>query len=297
MLSALLLAAALSAPAAAECEQPLSLAELDTVIRDAEQAMGRSGELFEAAANYGLGMLPCLAEVVPPEQAARLHRMLGLRALVVGERDSARGAFAASHRLEPGFSFPVDVFSASHPIAKLYGEAAELPVGQGEAPGHPGVVLWFDGHRDEPLPVGASTLVQQVSPGGALLATHYLWPGDPVPALAPDLLASAPPPEPPGPDLTRRPSVDLAAELPSPRGLARPPWLRGSLVAVAGASALAAGVSCLAAGATASDYRDNDHSLAELDQLKARNNALVFTAGGLGIVAAGAGVGVAFTWR
>jgi len=288
-----------AAPAGAECEQPLTLFELETVVSDAEQAMGRSAELFEAASTYGKNMLPCLDDVVAPHLAARLHRVLGLRAFVAGDQDQARSAFAASHRIEPSFAFPDTVFSASHPISRLYAEAAALPAETEPAQWQQGTVAWLDGARLEQRPITSATLLQQTTEWGAMLSTHYLWPGDIVQTVPAQLIAAMPRPEPP----PAEPSSVLDLALPTePLELSihapvQPAWLRPSLVAVAGATTLAAGISYLAAGVTASDYRNNDHSLDELDRLKARNNTLVYTAGGLGVVAVGAGVGVAFTWQ
>ncbi len=291
----LLLPVVQDAPA---CEQPLSLFELGTVLDDAEQAMGRSGEVFDAASGYGAGALPCLEDVVEPTMAARLHRMMGMRALVKGDRDQALAAFAASHRIEPSFAFPDEVFAASHPISRLYVEAAETPVGLQDAEFQPATVIWYDGVDAEQRPEGVPVLAQRTTEWGALLATAYLWPDDPAPAVPPQLIAALPRPEPPEPDPEQ---LEGALPVPGPELRVRaagepPPWLRTALVSVASASAVAAGASAAFAGATAADYRNNPHSLDELDQLKARNNTLVYTAGGLGLVAAGAGVGVAVTW-
>jgi hypothetical protein len=283
--------------AGADCDRPFALAELETVLLDAEEAAGRNGELFAAAAGYGRQALPCLAAVVSTEQAARIHRMVGLHSLVQGQRDQALWAFGASHRLQPDFAFSDEVFSASHPITKLYAEAANLPELVVFTAPQVGSGARFDGLESWERAGSTATLLQQVDSAGGVIASYYLWPEDPIPLIELErLLAEAPPVEPPPPEPVSAlvepvPAADLRM------GRVRDPSaLRPPLLAVAGASALAAGVSAIAAGAVAADYRNNEHSLAELDQLKARNNTLVYAAGGLGAVAVGAGVGVAFVW-
>ncbi len=285
-----------------DCQPMLKLSELDTVLTDAEQAAGRNAELFEAASSYGVASLPCLEAVIEPAQAARLHRMVGLRHLVHGEEDRALWAFAASHRIDPDFTFPADVFPASHPISRTYADAGVLPPMRRDAPWQPDTSAWYDGLQSEQRPGGSATLLQLTSTSGVLMGTHYLWPADEIPTVSEARLAALPPPEPDPPEEPIASGPQPVDASPPPADLTihsdvQPPWLESSLLAVAGASTAAAGISCLLAGRVAADYRTNDHTLAELDQLKARNNTMVYTAGALGVLAVGAGVGVAFTWR
>jgi hypothetical protein len=179
----------------------------------------------------------------------------------------------------------------------LFAEAARLPDGLQLAAPQLGSAAWFDGEQRWERSAGTATLLQQVDSSGRLIATHYLWPADPIPLIELErLLVEGPSTDPPPPV----PVAALAEPAPSPTlapGPAREHGaLRTPLLAVAGGSALAATAAAIAAGAVAADYRHNEHSLDELDQLKARNNTLVYAAGGLGAVALGAGVGVVFTW-
>jgi hypothetical protein len=303
MIASLAALAFLTASAAAgDCEQAVSPAELEAAITDAEQAAGRNAELFAAAVGFTTRELPCIEHVLEPAQAARLHRVLGLQALVQGQRDQALSSFAASHRIEPDYRFSTEVFPPSHPIARLYAEASTPTTDSEPAPWSVGTVSWYDGTKAQLRPSSSATILQRGAPEGERVWTHYLMPDQPLPptplvAYAEEHRAQpgAPPaPEPPAQQATASPLE--AAPLPAPSSDAAPRWVKPGLVGIAGAAAVAAAGSLVVAGSVAADYRDNEHSLAELDSLKARNNRLVYTAGGLGVVALGAGVSVAVTW-
>jgi hypothetical protein len=137
---------------------------------------------------------------------------------------------------------------------------------------------------------------QRAEESGPVLS-HYLWPGEgPQPPASPEPTARPEPP-PPAPVVRAEPApVQDAVPLPPPEPRDGLGLLRGSLLGVTGVSAVAAGVSFAAAARSAADYRDNEHDLAALDAIKARNNRQVYASAGLGVVALGAGVGLALSW-
>jgi hypothetical protein len=182
MIASLAALAFLTASAAAgDCEQAVRPAELEAAITDAEQAAGRNAELFAAAVGFTTRELPCIEHVLEPAQAARLHRVLGLQALVQGQRDQALSSFAASHRIEPDYRFSTEVFPPSHPIARLYAEASTPTTDSEPAPWSVGTVSWYDGTKAQLRPSSSATILQRGAPEGERVWTHYLMPDQPLP--------------------------------------------------------------------------------------------------------------------
>ncbi|MFH1465385.1 MAG: hypothetical protein ABIO70_13440 [Pseudomonadota bacterium] len=278
-LAALLLLTVCGPRAHAACPQPTLARDLLAQLDVAEQSVGRDAARFSGAAGAIEAGLPCLERVLNPEIAARIHRIEGLSSFVAGDRQRALEAFAAAQRLAPEFRFPEAVFPAAHPVPQLWGQAAEVarvvePVALPDT-----VVLWVDGTIVTARPTTTPAVVQLQARDGSVLATAYTWPADPLPI--PLALAEA-----------RSIRSDIGNTITVPR--AHHPHI--PLAVGAGLSALAAAGSYALAWGTARDYRDNPHTDAELEQLRAQANTLVFVSVGLGTVAVGAGLGAGFAW-
>ncbi len=275
---------ALAVPRArAACEQPISGEQLDSTLAVAEQSAGRDGERFGKAAEALQQQLSCLVGPATPEQAAHLHRLLGLQAFVQGRRDRTIQAFAAAQRVDPTYVLPPERFPQAHPITQLYRQAMDQPWETVPVKPPLGAETWFDGVRSPERPQGVPTVMQLVAFDGTTLVSSYLWPEEPLPGIPAGLLNPPPP-------TTSSYTPRLEVQTPGSGGPHLP------LAVSAGISAMAAAGSYGLALATASDYRNNPHDNAELEALRSRANALVYVSGGLGTVALGTGLGAALSW-
>jgi hypothetical protein len=276
---ALLVAAIVSPAVRAGCEEPTPVAELVALVQQAEASVGRDAAVFGDAAEGIERVLPCVQELVGSGLAARIHRVQGLRAFVEGAGQRSVVAFAASRRLEPGYRFPESVFPGAHPVPGLWERAAQMEWAFEPVTVPEGSLLFFDGVVGNERPTSAPTILQQQDAEGLFATTAYLWPGDDLPDLAPATVARRVW----GPD-------EHHIVVPGQRRAHIP------LVVSAGLCALAAGGSYALAHNTATDYRNNPHSNAELEQLRGRANTLVYVSGGLGGFALLTGVGAAIAW-
>ncbi len=241
------------APAHAEdCASRLPAAALDARIDQAEAAWTALDlEGFRRAADDLSGALPCLQGPLDVDQAARVHRLQGMRAFVQNDTERAELAFAAARRLRPGEGLPAALAPAQHPIRKHF---SALPIDDVGDTALDARFAWqVDGREAELRPSRMPTVVQQRTADGAVSRSWYLWPGE-----AP--LVAAP-----------------------TGGIGR--WL-----ALGGGVALAAaGGTYLGAVATERRYWSSDTPRSELDGLRSRTNGLVWTSAALGAVGLGLG--------
>lgn len=219
---------------------------------------------FVAAVEQAERVFPCLIEPITRDVAAGAHRMVGLRAFIAGDRDRARLAFAAARALEPGWRFPESLFPPGHPVRTLYEdlpltEATWIPLPPSSA------IVRVDGRTTDARPASWPALVQVFGPDGSVLASAYLWPEDPLPALPTAGLPVV--------------QVPTLAHEPARR---RVPW--GWMTAAA-LSAGGAGALYWSAWETKQAYETVPY--AGRDTLQQRANGLVLASGGLGVVALG----------
>ncbi len=258
--------------ASAAC--PSSAASLQSALDSAQLAFSMiDSEAFQAATTEAAAEAGCLADPVAPTVAARLHRVLGLRAFVSGDEAAARTAFASARAIEPDYQFPDTLVPADHPVRQLYTQAmftssATTPLSAPEA-GH----LEFDGSDSTMRPTARPTLALLVDPDGAVQRSAYLWPADPLFEYAPARAVA---------------SIPMSADL-GRVGTRRGPNVPLTLVA---AASLAAGGTCWGiarAAHNAYDAAANDETT--LTTLQNRTNAFFVTSVGAGVIALGAGVG------
>ena len=173
-----LLAATIAARA--ECPEPVDPTRLEERLAAAEvRYAALEGERFAAEMDETALLVPCLDGLVPPELAARYHRLQGLRLYASRSEERARQAFAAARAAAPEIELPEALVPPGHALRELW--AIALPDGPTAAiapPASGGVV--FDGRPGERRPEAHPALVQLVDAGGAVLASAWLEPSDPM---------------------------------------------------------------------------------------------------------------------
>ena len=254
---ALLVTTGLAQAQEAACTQPAPAAALEQRMDAAEAAwVALDIAAFRSAADDLAAAVPCVAQPLDLAQAARVHRLQGMRAFVQSDTPRAELAFAAARRLEPGKPLAEGLAPANHPVRKHF---SALPIDDlGEERVTESGRWVVDGRPAESRPTRLPTIVQLLDGSEeAVQRGWYLWPGE-------------------------------APVLPE-AGAGSGRWF----ALAGGISLLAAGGSYLGAVASESRYSDPATPRSELDGLRARTNGLVWTSASL--VGAGLGVGaVAF---
>lgn len=182
------------------CPEPVSLAAVAGELDRAEAAfLAADVEGFHGGVDRAVLSLPCLGEVLAPAVAARLHRARGLDQYVRGDAVSARSSFAAARAVAPELGLS-SLLPEGHEALVLFAEADSAGATVRLDPPAEGS-LWFDGTSSLDRPADRPTVVQVVARTGALSATRYALPGDPVPAYP---VAVVVPTDPPGAPERRR---------------------------------------------------------------------------------------------
>jgi hypothetical protein len=188
-------------------------------------------EAFERAADEAQALATCVAGPLDPSLAAALHRVRGMRYLLLGDAEKAGTSFVAAAHLDPAYVLPATVAPEGGPLAESMAAARTTA----PPPTFPldladGLSAWVDGHAGAPRPtigpywlqVQGRTLWTGWIPEGPPDASLFPAPGAPTaapapvtpvgPAPAPVVAAPAPPP--PRPQAL----ADLEAEpAPAPR--------------------------------------------------------------------------------
>lgn len=174
---ALPLLLSLAPDARAACEAPVEISQLGMLLTDAETAFKNMDDGYAAASGKVMAALPCVADVIPREMAARIHREVGVLMLQSKKPERAKLAFAAAASLETWFKF-----DEGHAAAALYTESS------GMDPGTPAMLpppasgsVRIDGDISLSRPTAIPALFQVVAPSGQVLQTAYLWPEDAAP--------------------------------------------------------------------------------------------------------------------
>lgn len=172
----------LSIAAAIECPQQLTREDLEEKLGAAESAWeGLDTEGFRDRMNELNGLLlPCIGDRVPPEQAARSHRLTSLQQLELGNEAAARSAWAAAPRVDPSIALPADWLPQDHAIRSVSSEGIGV---RRVAPPRSGS-LAFDGTPGLARPRGVPTIFQHFDAAGVATSTAYVGPEDPLPAYA-----------------------------------------------------------------------------------------------------------------
>ncbi|MBT3219572.1 MAG: hypothetical protein HN348_10820, partial [Proteobacteria bacterium] len=186
-LAALVALACVSAECLANpCPAPADNSTLAGHLSTAELALkdGDLDSLGQALEETALA-LPCLDEAIVSEQAARLHRMEGVRLYAIGGAHQARSSLLAGKVLQPDYVFPEDLLPANH---DLHLELARLrpATAQYNRVAKPnGGSLLFDGLPSRNRPMNHPTIFQRLNMDQFVVSTIYLLPDDPLPTYAP----------------------------------------------------------------------------------------------------------------
>lgn len=271
--------------ASASCPEPTDAAGLEGALERAEARFASldPAGFADALRQATLG-LPCLADPVAPELAARYHTLVALELYGAGRVEDARASFASARAASPDRGLPVALVPAGH---ELHARFAEAPIDGPRQPFPPPAAgeLLLDGRSRDARPTDRPVIAQHVAAGGDVRDTRYLLPQDPLPPYEPLLAAVGGDPLPGDPPLPvpRRPGV-------------RPPWGWLGVTAVAGAGSLAmfalgneSRKQFLAPLPSTADEGD-------LHQLQSRTNRLYVGAGAAGVAAAGGVVGFVVGW-
>jgi|GEM_PF-5993518 len=252
--------------AAADCE-PLSTTALSHGLASAE-ALVLAGDVhtFQATVDTLLSDLPCADHVLDAPQAARLHRLVGLRAAVDQDNDAARAAFTAALTLDPDAPLLANGTEPGASLAALYSLPDDVSVTSLPANVPPGTTLFVDGTERTAVPA-SRPYIAQWSQAHTIGPSAYVLDG-----LAGLPTAPMPAPQAPGPSRRRQTLLWSAV---------------GSAVAAAG----------LQAGARVVHKRAYAGQATDLDAVQPTVNGLSLSSAGLGLAATGLGVAWALEVR
>ncbi len=209
--------------------------------------------------------LECMIEPIPPQLAARYHRVHGLAAFTEGHLQDSAAAFAAARSVEPEGRFSTDVVPEGHTVNTEYERIDLATGGFAELPPRASGQVLIDGSAAERRPQDWPAIVQLVSDDGRVETTRYLAPGDAMPAYE-------------------------VYEPPRKHGV---PILIGGGVAVVGGAILHG----LAVSASNDYFSDEGQTGASLDSARSRANgfeAAALATGGVGLGLCGAAFVVGF---
>jgi len=269
-----------ASPAAAAC--PESATAVDVIeVAEASARAYEAADLqgFVATSSRLEEMLPCLAEPLPRNVAANVHRMMGLRAFVDQRQEKSTAAFGAARSIEPSYRFPETMVPAGHPIMGNYEAVDVSSVATREVPAPAEGYLHFDGRPATERPTDLPTIAQLFDTEGAVEDTAYLWPGDGLFEYAERTgPASTPVPTPISSTQRRGPNLPLAVG--------------------AGGAAITSAVLYGVAASASSKFNSPATPYEDGPKLRAQANSFLVASGGVGVVALGLGVGavVAGQW-
>jgi hypothetical protein len=284
LLGAALGRAAVAAPA--DCVEPARAAALMATVNVGEAAFAAADRAgFVEASTRVDGLLRCMDEVFEPGDAAALHRFMALRRYfdkdLPGAEAALRGWLATNREAE----LSLEVAPEGHPLRALFIAAeAVQPAASVELAVPAGRSLGIDGRLTRRA-VGGRPFVGQLLDGeGKVLWTAY----EADPSVAPAWLSVGPTPVAAASTAKRAPNRRLR------RGV-----VAGSAALGAGGLYAAARVAhnealSLESPVYAEDPAEVDQFVAEYGAAQRRANTLSLSAAGLGLVALGFGVSVAF---
>jgi hypothetical protein len=268
--------------AKAACPARSTTADLSAAVVKAQSiyvAMDQDG--FNAARAQADALLPCLGELLGPEDAAAYHRLHGLDAYLAEDRLRTLSAFRAAVAIQPGFVLPSTLAPVGNPLYAVYQEARGQPPGAVEPLTVPtGALAHVDGLRTLSRPMEREAVLQVSASSGEILWTALLPAGAPAPnweAIVPGVSAGA-----------TSAAVPPPNEAPPVEG-PRPRRLTLGVAIGAGGAALASGVLYGLATASRARFDDPATSYEDVEGLRSRTNAQVVASAGAGVVALGLG--------
>lgn len=177
----LALVAFLSTAAALECPERLTREDLSTELGKAETAYANLDTVAFRDRMNGLAglLLPCMGDLVPPDLAARTHRVMALQQLELGNPAAAHAAVGAVKHVDATLALPAEWLPPEHPLRSAMATAE--PPTFGKAPEPRVGALAFDGTNGRLRPRDLPTIAQVFDASGVAQSTIYLGPDDPLP--------------------------------------------------------------------------------------------------------------------
>ncbi|MBI5793629.1 hypothetical protein HZA87_00885 [Candidatus Uhrbacteria bacterium] len=170
--------------ALATCPVPTTLVDLTRSELAAEKAFTDADEtlLLTSSTLARTNILPCLAEPLSVSAAAGFHRLMALEAYFNGDEGRTVAEFHAARKLDPGYQFSTDMVDLNHPMRALYESAATVADGDAE-PVYPpsGGYILVAGVRNAARYKATPVVIQVFGPGGVLMETRYVEPGEALP--------------------------------------------------------------------------------------------------------------------
>lgn len=262
--TALLTLVVFALPATATCARPVSLDEWRTGASAVEAAWARLDlEGFRAATDASALVLPCLGEAITPDDAARAHRIQGLRANLLEDDERSARAFLAARRVDPSWRFP-DWLPEQHALRLLYGRLPLEGLVQSPLPRPRSGSLLIDGTPARFRADGVPAVVQWLNSDGSVGWSSYMQ------------------------------HDEATVGYPVKPSLAPVAW---SLTGLAAASLLASGTSLAISAAAREEYDDLATPPESLDQLRETTNTGFWVSVGTGAGAVGAAVAASIVFQ
>ena len=167
---------------AVDCSEPVGHAEFVTALDAAESAYrDMDDDGFRDGVNEIAGLLlPCVGEALPPDLAARYHRLMGLHLLAIGDESGALSAAAAAQAIDPEPPYGTDLLPDSHPLREAW-DGGVVDDSMRKVPEPRFGSLSFDGQIGRTRPKNSPTVAQIFDESGLAVSTHYLGPREPLP--------------------------------------------------------------------------------------------------------------------
>ena len=171
-----------SAAVAVECAEPITMDELNGGLAIAESAyMELDDDRFRDSVNELAGlMLPCVADAVPPELAARYHRVMAIHLFTIGDHDRAELSLMAAKDAQPDFAFDDELLPPNHDLRKTW-DTVEVSESRRTVPEPKVGSLSFDGIMGRKRSAEHPTIAQLFNDSGIAQSTHYLAPRESLP--------------------------------------------------------------------------------------------------------------------
>jgi len=166
------------------CETSTTALQLQEAAKAGESAFSNMDKesLLEQTTLAREQILPCLGESLSPEDIAGFHRLMALEAFTRKNDERVISELHAARRLEPGYDLHVMVPNPGHKIHGLYVAASMVADGEPQTVYPPkGGYVMVAGVRNAPRYTKTPTILQAYGPGGQLIETRYIQPGEALP--------------------------------------------------------------------------------------------------------------------
>ncbi len=160
------------------CDAPESAQIVDRATDASLDAWSRLDlPALRAAAEALDESLPCVSEVLGPQDAAAWWRIRALLAFSAGDLAATETALARARQVQPTYVLPTNVVSEQHPLRRMWEAAATRPAPVlAPLPASAEGWLQVDGRRATDAPAAEPYLLQWVQASGAVGLTEVVVP-------------------------------------------------------------------------------------------------------------------------